>query len=196
MQTVAVQIRCREGRGLTATERRRITESVGQSLELSWLPNKEAKRRPDRKYAGETSTILLFLLGVPVTAAFAAFFKTFFSEAGKDAYIHLKKLIAAIWEKQSARTYSLAANAYLIFEFGEDRIAFRLHSGPMGKGELTSTELERIIHQDVMALKKSLPEIERELRTLRIGKRSSGQNVHIIFNDGRKCHVYSRADWD
>lgn len=125
------------------------------------------------------------MVGLPVSAAFAAFFKAFFSEAGKDTYIQLKKLLAKIWTKQSDNTYALGSTVYIMFEFGEDHIAFELGTGRINNGQYSVKDLEHIIERDVAEILNSLPDIEKDIKSFGIGKTDglSKARFHVIGPD-------------
>lgn len=192
MQSVAIQINTKDSLKLSfsARERKALAKSVGGAFNVFWLPPKERDRRPDVSGSHVTTTIFLFLLGLPVSAAFGAFFKSFFSEAGKDTYSHLKKLITKIWKKQLSKTYALGATAYVIFEFQEEHIAFQFSTGRLLNLRVSTKELERLIEQDVVDILNSLDDIERDIRKFRIGKsgRPYQVSVHLIA-------PYERGKW-
>jgi hypothetical protein len=182
MPTIAVQIISPDTKDLSLRidERKAVTESLDDSLNVYWLPPKERIRFEQGSHY--TTAILLFLLGLPISAAIGEYFKGFFSEAGKDTYSQLKKLISRIWRRQADKSYALVSTAYIIFEFGEEHIGFHLPTPRITEtSEETELELERLLDTYRLEIEKSLSSIEADINRFDIGKRVHESTMHLVL---------------
>ena len=200
MSVVAVQIISPDSLelSLTGEEREDISQSISNSLtQIVWLPPHEKDRDPTVLGLEYTTAILAFILGVPITGAFAAYFKAFFGEAGKDSYTQLKKLLAKVWKKQSDKSYALSSTAYLIFQFRDEHVAFRFRIVHVLPGEMSPEDYEKEVEDCVSSILSSLDSIERDIKEFGIGDGQTDYKLHLIHRAGEeKWQIDGMRSWE
>jgi hypothetical protein len=175
---------------LSAQHRRAIEQEAAEAIDLQWLPAFRRGYDPDEARYGEHATLFLFVAG-----AFLAgkFFGSFASEAGKDAYAYLRRLISSFSTKQKDNSYNASLVLYIIFDLGDEHLAIRFTVGFTPEWSRLSEEEKREaidaeIAPKVRILKREWSRLERL-----VGLRGEGmppfrmppRGVHLItFGDG------------
>lgn len=170
---------------LPKQEQQAIAASVSAALDVLWLPQATSRSSKKKGFAIET-TILLSFIGTALAFFVAEFFKGVASEAGKDAYTAVKKLIAAILNAQVKRTYTLNSKFFLIFEFEQNYVAIPLYFFHKSKYDFPPRDaeayvgkrLDRLREQDC---KKLLLLLKKRKRTF--ANTPPGSYVHCVIWD-------------
>jgi hypothetical protein len=165
-----------------------IAASVSTALDVLWLPqatSRPSKMNKKKGFAIET-TILLSFIGTALAVFLAEFFKGVASEAGKDAYTAVKKLIAAILNAQVKRTYTLSSLFFLIFEFEQDYVAIPLYFFRKSKYNFPPRDAEAYVGKRLDRLREQ--DCKRLLLLLKKRKRTfantpPGSYVHCVIWD-------------
>jgi hypothetical protein len=171
---VAVQVLSSENsRLLTSPEdRNRITNDVANLWTVRWLPPVASDRPPNVAGASESTTILLYLLGISFASLVKPLFEEMVKEAGKDLWKGIKQLVAKIHKTQSDESYHLYSTIYVVLELRDEFVAFEFRMEG-AKDETTEAEIERDLASQLSEIASSWDRINELIAKFHVGDKSA-----------------------
>lgn len=197
---VAVQPIVHGSAGLTLSSEVRASLSRFREghLSIHWLPAIVSERSPYTSGASDFCS-LIFFVGAPLSFAAAAFFGSFFKEAGSDVYRSLKEFIVRTVATQTTTTYRANVRIMIIFELEDDFCSIELEfldssidthraRGDQRYFEEVEKIVELQIGEDVANLRDQWKRIQSVIDKFHIGKEGD------IRRSQRKIHVIRRSE--
>lgn len=185
--TVAIQVLSSENSRLLTEpqDRKALSDDLTDTWTIQWLPPIGRNRPAFVAGHSESTTVLLYLLGIQFLSLAKPFVEEIAKEAGKDFWAGIKKLISKIHKRQTASSYQLYSTIYVFLELKDDFVAIEFQLD--GLAETTLNEIEDMMAAQILEIAASWDEIQGMIKRFQVGVR--GPDAFRFSDDGSMIHV-------
>jgi hypothetical protein len=184
---VAVQVLSSDNPHLLTSreDRNGLAEEVIEFWTVRWLPPIGQSRTGFG--SSESTLILLYLLGFSFLSLAKPLFEEAAKEAGKDLWKGIKALVSKLHKRQSAKSYRLQSNIYVIFELCDDFVAIQLWLS--SEDDTPETEIEKELLSQLSEFASSWEDIQETIKRFEVGVNTPGS---LSGSDCPRIHVIHR----
>lgn len=147
-------------------------------------------KKTGRSVAGftETTTIVIFVLGVSFGSLVKPLWEGFASEAGKDLWTALKKLSAKVWRTQAQKSYRIEPTIEITFELQEEFVKIALRPEEAGRAS-SLADYEALVEAELTDLAIHWEQVQGDIKKFNVGAEFGSSDVLGNHSGGRKVAV-------